>query len=309
MGEGPIPTGMAGTAADPGADPETLRQIAFHYPELRPVVAANPAAYQGLLDWLAALGDPKVNAALASRVLDPARPGSGAGRPPTFAPVAAASAATVADLGGTPVQGVPSGGGPRRTGMSTGAKVTLVVLVVAVLVLAGIVWAIFRGAGGGAESGQSSDADSTPTATSTESAQPSESATGDVRYPAPSGAVAASNVVSPSGNIACDLQPDSVTCSIVEQAYAQNGLEDCEGQTFALTADGTASQRSCGTTVPGTGTQLPYGTTAVNGNSACLSDEKGVSCWNTVSGQSFALARQGWQTGNSGEITPDDFRW
>ena len=75
MGEGPIPTGMAGTAADPGADPETLRQIAFHYPELRPVVAANPAAYQGLLDWLAALGDPKVNAALASRVPDPARPG------------------------------------------------------------------------------------------------------------------------------------------------------------------------------------------------------------------------------------------
>ncbi|MDN6794938.1 MAG: hypothetical protein L0L69_07780 [Propionibacterium sp.] len=314
MGEGPTPTGMAGTAADPGADPESLRQIAFHYPDLRPVVAANPAAYEGLLDWLAALGDPRVDAALAAR--GHVRPGAQGGAP-VFAPTGVSGAPLAQNA--TPVQGVPNGnleghdgqGGPGRGG-SRATRITLVVLVVAALVLLGVVWAIFRGASGGGESDQPTPASGTAqssTASPSSTPTPSATAGGEVKYPAPTGAVAATTIVTPSGNIACDLQPDSVTCSIVEQSYAQNGLEDCGAQPFALVADATSATRACGKTVPGTGAQVPYGTAAVNGNSVCLSDENGMSCWNTVSGQSFALARQGWQTGNSGPIEPTTFLW
>jgi hypothetical protein len=185
------------------------------------------------------------------------------------------------------------------------------VLLVAALVLVAVVWAIFRGASGGSESDQPN---ATPGATSTTdtgsaSPTPTETSSGEVRYPAPDGAVAATSIVAPSGNIACDLQPDAVTCSIVEQAYVQNGLQDCDGQTFALLANADTAERACGSEIAGTGAQLPYGTAAVNGNSVCLSDTKGMSCWNTVSGQSFALARQGWQTGNTGTIEPADFLW
>ena len=52
-------------------DPETplalLAELAYEYPELRPIVAINPSSYQGLLDWLAQLDDPEVTRALAAR--------------------------------------------------------------------------------------------------------------------------------------------------------------------------------------------------------------------------------------------------
>lgn len=44
-----------------------LAQIAAERPDLRPYLAVNPAAYPELLDWLAQLGDPAVDAALAYR--------------------------------------------------------------------------------------------------------------------------------------------------------------------------------------------------------------------------------------------------
>lgn len=46
---------------------EVLAQIAAERPDLRPYLALNPAAYSDLLEWLAGLGDPAVNAALAHR--------------------------------------------------------------------------------------------------------------------------------------------------------------------------------------------------------------------------------------------------
>ena len=53
----------AAAAQDPSTDAEALRQLAYRYPELRPVVAAHPHAYRGLLDWLHQFNDPQVNAA------------------------------------------------------------------------------------------------------------------------------------------------------------------------------------------------------------------------------------------------------
>ncbi|MFD4179717.1 DUF5336 domain-containing protein, partial [Rhodococcus sp. NPDC058514] len=54
-------------ALDPYTPMQTLGHIAQSDASLRPYVAANPSAYPDLLDWLAELGDPEVDAALKAR--------------------------------------------------------------------------------------------------------------------------------------------------------------------------------------------------------------------------------------------------
>ncbi|WP_225754764.1 hypothetical protein [Actinotalea sp. Marseille-Q4924] len=54
-------------AADPSTPQQTLADIAALREDLRPVVALNPAAYPGLLQWLASLGEPAVDTALRRR--------------------------------------------------------------------------------------------------------------------------------------------------------------------------------------------------------------------------------------------------
>lgn len=57
----------AGHALDPATPLADLARIVQEAPHLRPQVAANPSTYPALLDWLGALGDPQVDAALRSR--------------------------------------------------------------------------------------------------------------------------------------------------------------------------------------------------------------------------------------------------
>jgi len=54
-------------AADPSTPAQLLADMAALRPDLRPIVAANPTAYPGLLEWLGSLGEPPVDAALAAR--------------------------------------------------------------------------------------------------------------------------------------------------------------------------------------------------------------------------------------------------
>jgi hypothetical protein len=54
-------------AMDPTTSLQELMTIAHTRPDLRPLVAANPATYPALLTWLGQLGDPAVDAALARR--------------------------------------------------------------------------------------------------------------------------------------------------------------------------------------------------------------------------------------------------
>jgi hypothetical protein len=54
-------------AIDPSTPLADLAKIVQEAPHLRPQVAANPSTYPALLDWLGALGDPQVDAALRSR--------------------------------------------------------------------------------------------------------------------------------------------------------------------------------------------------------------------------------------------------
>lgn len=70
MLSGPVLTGPRWTpqqAADPATPLTDLQRIAHEAPHLRPLVAANPSAYPGLLEWLAQLDDPDVDLALQRR--------------------------------------------------------------------------------------------------------------------------------------------------------------------------------------------------------------------------------------------------
>ena len=340
MTGGEIPHGLAAAASNPATDQETLRQIAFHYPELRAAVAANPMAYQGLLDWLGALGDPAVNDALAQRaaseraeadrtVVIPGLAGPAASGSPSSPTGPAtgefpARGSTGASYGGeTPAQGVLRSGDEGGSRSSTGMKVALTLLIVVALALTGVVIGILTGliggGGRGAESGQSaspsastgSPAQSASTSASgspSSSPSASPSATEEL-YPAPDGAVETRSVMAPSGNIVCDLGEDAVRCAIGEQNYGAAGFESCpEGRTVVGATRETAGLE-CGTTVSDSAGVLDYGASATFGTSACLSSDAGMSCWNTVTGQAFALARGGWQTGNSGHIAPESYRW
>jgi hypothetical protein len=57
----------ADQALDPSTDLDVLAAIAAQAPELRVHLAANPSTYPDLLHWLAQLGDPAIDAALARR--------------------------------------------------------------------------------------------------------------------------------------------------------------------------------------------------------------------------------------------------
>ncbi|QKD79030.1 hypothetical protein [Actinomyces marmotae] len=54
-------------AQDPTTPWADLHELAQNYPGLRPYIARNPNTYPDLLTWLGSLGDPAIDAALASR--------------------------------------------------------------------------------------------------------------------------------------------------------------------------------------------------------------------------------------------------
>jgi outer membrane protein assembly factor BamB len=123
-------------ASDPQTDLATLAQLAYDNPELRVAVAANPSAYEGLLEWLAGVGDPAVTAALAAR---------GRAETPATQSVASSDPATAPASSATPFpvasQAAGSSASPSRAlrfGIIGGAvAVVAVVAIVAVIALSG----------------------------------------------------------------------------------------------------------------------------------------------------------------------------
>ncbi|WP_022867253.1 hypothetical protein [Schaalia vaccimaxillae] len=429
---------------DPAADAETLRQIAYRYPHLRAAVAAHPKAYQGLLDWMAAFGDPGVLRAIESRSAASSPVDSGAvvadveasdetfvaedspqefdGEAtqmmasidedfdqPAAGPVQRASifknapqdaTAVIPDQYGVSAQGgiqqgswqqgsaayvahaapnspqqwlsEPSAGAGAGAGAGVGAAgagfggaggaapstsnqpapsysaspqagfggpassqarpqrlaksnkglvATLVGLVVLALVLLVAVAYVFTdGFGTGKEPAPS--AGSEQSAPATDTAEPKEPAVVDEpesdpapveeedKYPAPANARQITSFKTPSGNIACVLNTDQTVCQIFKTEWSGTGYGECNQAGGALIVEEKSAANSCaqGDTALVTD-QLEYGEYAVSGDFVCSSTMDGVSCWNTKSGASFALARGGWMTGLAGEITPDKYTW
>ena len=68
--EEPVATNPYGFTAEQAlttTDQMQIAQIAQYAPELRACIARNPNTYPALIEWLGQLGDPAINAALASR--------------------------------------------------------------------------------------------------------------------------------------------------------------------------------------------------------------------------------------------------
>ncbi len=131
-------------ASDPSAEPQVLYELAASNPELRPLIASNPNAYPALLEWLAQLGDPAVDAALALR----AQVSEAADVPDGGAPVEVAEAAVTMDVESPSPAGAQAGENILEAEMQTG-------------------W-------GGAEPADATDADPSDASVSAEESQPAD---------------------------------------------------------------------------------------------------------------------------------------
>ena len=391
----------AAAAQDPSTDAESLRQLAYRYPELRPLVAAHPHAYRGLLEWLHQFNDPQVNAALEARddydgyidangclVMRGDVSGAVAGstirtsesgmyvlgqggvdsysqieRTTPYSAVAGknlpvpqvdkreqvvaqvqrqsimggkasqdpeatavypspvtsstypttASSATASSSTESTAQ-MPSAAQPAASKAPSERRplsimtIVLVSLGVVAAILLGIVIFVFTRGYEGPTGGSSPMSSASPS----ESPKPSASATTTeaVKYPVPAGAVKVDSFTMPSRNITCSFADDGVTSGIAESNWAEEGYPSCSGgQVGVLKATKDSATQSCESSMPSGGETVAHGVAAAKGDYACRSTADGVTCWNTKSGKSFALARAGWMTGTNGEITPANFAW
>lgn len=217
-----------------------------------------------------------------------------------------------------PVQGVPMQ--PAKNSTNKSLVIILAVLVVIVIVLAIGVAGAFAGwfdSGSSSDTSADSMTQSAQTHSQTQTPEQPQSAKPEVKekYPAPSSAEVTDTFSAPSGNIICTLGGDMVSCQINETHWTgAAGYEVCGDNRGALfTVDSKNTNYACANIAPPMNgkyiSSLAYGSYVKNGNVACISTQDGISCWNTISGKSFAIAREGWMFDTKGEILPSQFIW
>lgn len=140
---------------------------------------------------------------------------------------------------------------------------------------------------------------------------PNEEPADQVRFPAPANAVNAPWFISPSGNIACQLDAEGAVCTIYEADFNLSA-PGCTSAPYTIIADAVSSRWDC--TLPvvpndANGPVLEYSTASTSGSAACNSTSRGMSCWDTVSGSSFALARAGFMISGNGVIPETEYPW
>ena len=108
--------------------------------------------------------------------------------------------------------------------------------------------------------------------------------------PAPPGAQERTSFVSPSGNIACTLGADTASCTITEHSFA--APQGCPaGPVTLVVGAGGDARVDCAAPVAGGSGTLDYGQAAAAGRFACTSEQAGVTCWSTLTGRGFSVAR------------------
>lgn len=168
-------------------------------------------------------------------------------------------------------------------------NVRLFVIVDAVLVVLVVVLAVvfFSGGGGGGGDDASDDGSTGATASSTPSGSSSATSTEPLAF------------ASPTGNIACTMSVDGVTCTIASYTYAPPVVAGCTevtGHVLVLNADGVAFSCVSGPPPAVAGddvTVLEYGSSTSVGDYTCRSATDGVQCVD-ASGVGFQLARASW---------------
>ena len=252
--------------------------------------------------------DPEATAVYPSASTGSSYPSS-SGTParPQYTPQAYPGAGASYQVQSTASQGAAPQEVKERRGFPFMAVVLGVLAITAAVLLAFVIYVFTRGyegpaAGSNPSSSSSSASDPTPSASAT-TEEP-------VKYPAPAGAITVDSFSSPSGNITCSFTADGVSCGIGESDWAEDGYASCSGSKVGvLSASKDKAGQSCESAAPAGGNALAYGAAATKGDFACHSTQDGISCWNTKTGQSFALARGGWMTGTTGEIGPEKFTW
>ena len=168
--------------------------------------------------------------------------------------------------------------------MTSARNIRLFVIVDAVLVVLLLILAIMYLGG---DDGGSDDADAGSTATSAPTSSSSSTSTEPVTF------------ALPSGNIACTMSVDGVTCSIASYTYAPPVVAGCTevtGHVIVLNADGVAFDCVSGPPPAVAGDDVPvleYGLTTSVGDYTCRSATDGVQCTDG-SGTGFQLARASW---------------
>jgi hypothetical protein len=132
--------------------------------------------------------------------------------------------------------------------------------------------------------------DEEPGVSSTASPEPSQGATGSVEP---------TTFQLPSGNIACTMSADGVTCTIASITYPEPVVAGCSGETghvVVLNAEGFAFDCVNGPAPAVAGNDVPvleYGSQATAGEYVCRSATDGVTCVDGE-GVGFQLARASW---------------
>jgi hypothetical protein len=104
---------------------------------------------------------------------------------------------------------------------------------------------------------------------------------------------------SPTGNIGCLIDRESVRCDVAERSWEPpKAPASCEldyGQGIELSAGGEAAFVCAGDTALQAGDPLPYGSSIRAGLLLCESTEAAIFCRDVESGRGFSLSREGYE--------------
>ncbi|ATG55611.1 hypothetical protein CFK41_13130 [Brachybacterium ginsengisoli] len=213
------------------------------------------------------------------------------------APVAAGAAGGAGGAVAWTPEGEPDDGSRtrRRTWYACGGCLLLALLLVILIALVGRAW--LGGDDDEYQRDSSTTAQESPSEEPTEKPTTAESTTPDPVSPAPEDAREMTELRSPTGNISCMLEKDSVACSVKERDYGQNGQEDCSEGPFSVQVSGGETSAACGSSfLSDSAETLQYGESAKNGSMACTSRSEGMTCWNTITGKGFMVNRAEYDT-------------
>ncbi|HEX7351686.1 hypothetical protein [Brachybacterium sp.] len=274
---GVVPLGPAASSTAATPQPAPTAPTAF------PAPAAPPAPRA-----------PESTPAPAASSAAPAAPGPRGASPAPGGPAVAPAPAP--GFAGSTTETDDDGSRTRvRALWACGGCLVLALLLVIVAALAGRAWL------GGDEEQYQRDS-STTSAQEAPTEEPSEEATEetpsqDPVSPAPDDAQEMTALSSPTGNITCLLEEDSVACSVVDRDFSEAGLEDCSDGPFSImVAEGEATA-DCGSSyLSDSAETLEYDQSATYGDMACTSRFDGMTCWNTMTGKGFMVNRATYET-------------
>lgn len=107
---------------------------------------------------------------------------------------------------------------------------------------------------------------------------------------APADAQDLTDFTSPSGNIACVLGGDATTCTIDERSFP-NPPQCVAGPVTLVVPLGGDARVDCAAPAASSAAVLGYGTSTTANYFACVSERDGVTCWSTLTGRGFSVAR------------------